>query len=82
VTGAVVIVIIVSVTVSVYVVAVIPGHVITVAAVVAGAAPPAALIVVLPIVGRMCADAANAAATDAAAVYEVEHSTARVGAIR
>jgi hypothetical protein len=83
VTGVVVIIIIVSVTVSVYVAAVIPGHVITVAAVVAGAAPPAALIVVLPtIVGRMCADAANAAATDAVAVYEVEHSTARVGAIR
>jgi hypothetical protein len=42
--------------------------------------PPAALIVILPIVGRMCT--AAAATADAAAVYDVEHSTARVGAIR
>ena len=42
--------------------------------------PPAALIVILPIVGRMCT--AAAATADAAAVYNVEHSTARVGAIR
>ena len=42
-----------------------------------------ALIVVLPIVGRMCAAAADAAATaDAAAVYDIEHSTMRIGAIR
>jgi len=63
----------------------------TVAAVLVGAAPPAALIVVLPIVGigRMCAPAAAAAAAaaataaaDAAAVYDVEDSTTRVGAIR
>ena len=32
------------------------------------------------IVGRMCTTAA--ATADAAAVYDVEHSTARVGAIR
>jgi hypothetical protein len=42
--------------------------------------PPAALIVILPIVGRMCT--AAAATANAAAVYDVEHSTARVGAIR
>jgi hypothetical protein len=42
--------------------------------------PPAALIVILPIVGRMCT--ADAATADAAAVYDVEHSTAREGAIR
>jgi hypothetical protein len=65
-----------------------PGHVVAVSAVVAGAAPPAARIVVLLIVGRMCAsavdaaNAANAAATNEAAVYGVEHSTVRVGAIR
>ena len=58
--------------------AVVPGHVVAVAEVVAGAAPPAALIVVLPIVGRLCA-ATNAA--NAAAVYDVEHFTVRVGAI-
>ena len=42
--------------------------------------PSAALIVILPIVGRMCT--AAAATADAAAVYDVEYSTARVGAIR
>ncbi len=42
--------------------------------------PPAALIVILPFVGRMCT--AAAATANAAAVYDVEHSTARVGAIR
>ncbi len=76
VTGVVVVIIIVLVTASAYVAEVVPGHVVAVTAVVAGAAPPAALIVVLPIVGRMCA------AADAAAVYDVEHSTTRVGAIR
>jgi hypothetical protein len=44
-----------------------------------GAATPTALIIVLLIVGRMYAATADA---DAAAVYNVEHSTARVGAIR
>ena len=79
VTGVVVVIIIVLVTASAYVAAVVPGHFIAVAVVVAGVAPPIALIFVLPIVGRMCAAATDAA--DAAAVYNVEHSTARVGAI-
>jgi hypothetical protein len=39
-------------------------------------------IFILPIVGRMCTTAAATATADAAAVYDVEHSTARVGAIR
>jgi len=53
VTGVVVVIIIVSVTGSAYVAAAVPGHVIAVAAVVAGATPLAALIIVFPIVGRM-----------------------------
>ena len=65
------------VTASAYVAEAVPGHVVAVATVVAGVAPPAALIIVFPIIGRMCAAAANVAA-----VYDVEHSTARVGAIR
>jgi hypothetical protein len=81
------------VTASAYVAEAVPGHVVAVATV-TGAAPPIAHIVVLPIIGRICTtaanaanatnatNAANAAATDAAAVYDVEHSTARVGAIR
>ena len=84
-TGVVVIVIIVSVTVSAYVAAVVPGHIVAITAVVAGAVPPAALIIVLPIVGRMCAagaDAATAATADSAAMYNIKHSTARAGAIR
>ena len=68
-TGVVVVVIIVLVTVSAYVAEAVPGHVVAVSAVVAGVAPPAALIVVLPIVGRMCtASAATAANANAAAV--------------
>ena len=81
----VVVIIIVLVTALAYVEEAVPSHVIAVAAVVAGAAPPTALIVVLPIVGRMgtaAADAANAATAEAAAVYDVEHSTVRAGAIR
>ena len=87
VTGIVVVIIIVSVTALAYayVTAAVPGHVTAAATVVAGATPPTALIVVLPIVRVMCAataNAANAATTaNAAAVYDVEHSTARVGAI-
>jgi hypothetical protein len=51
----VIIIVIVLVTASAYVAEAVPGHVVAVAAaVVAGAAPPAALISVLPIVGRMC----------------------------
>ena len=94
VTGVVVVIIMVLVTASSYVAEAVPGHVVAVATVVTGAAPPIAHIVVLPIIGRICTtaanaanatnatNAANAAATDAAAVYDVEHSTARVGAIR
>ena len=94
VTGVVVVIIMVLVTASAYVAEAVPGHVVAVATVVTGAAPPIAHIVVLPIIGRICTtaanaanatnatNAANAAATDAAAVYDVEHSTARVGAIR
>ena len=84
VTGIVVVIIIVLVTVLAYVAAAVPDHIVAVTAVVAGATHPAALIIVLPIVGRMwatAADAANAADANAAAVYNVEHSTARVGAI-
>jgi hypothetical protein len=40
----------------------VPGHVMAVATVVAGVAPPAALIIVLPIIGRMYASAANVVA--------------------
>jgi len=69
-----------SVTVSAYVAAAIPDRVITVTVVVVGAPPPATLIIVLLIVGRM--GAATAADANAAAVYNVKHSTARVGAIR
>jgi hypothetical protein len=66
VTGVVVVVVIVLVTVSAYVAEAVPDQIVAVAAVVAGVAPPSALIVVLPNVGRMCtAFAANA---DAAAV--------------
>ena len=63
-----------------YVAEAVSGHDVAVAAVVAGVAPPATLIIVFPIIGRMCASAANAAAADMA-VYDVEHSTARVDAI-
>jgi len=76
VTGIVVIIMIVLVTALAYVTEAVP-----LPRVVAGAAPPAALIVILPIIGRMCGTAA-AAAADAAAVYDSEHSTARVGSIR
>jgi hypothetical protein len=55
VTGVVFVIIIVSVMVSAYVAAVVPGHVVTVAALVVGATPSADLVVVLPIVSRMCA---------------------------
>jgi hypothetical protein len=80
VTGVVAVIIIVLVTALSYAAEAVPGHIVADAAVVAGAAPPAALIVNLPIVGRMCT--AAAATAEAAAVYDVEHSTARVGAIR
>ena len=66
VTGVVDVIIIVLVTASAYVAEGGGGHVVAVAAVVAGVAPPSALIVVLPIVGRMCT--ASAANADAAAV--------------
>ena len=78
--SVVVVIIIVLVTASAYVAEAVSGHIVAVAAVVAGAAPPAALIVNLPIVGRMCT--AAAATAEAEAVYDVEHSFARVGAIR
>ena len=52
---------IVLVTASAYVVAVVPGHFVAVAAVVAGAAPPTTLIAILPIVRRICAAATYAA---------------------
>ena len=54
-TGIFFITIIISVMVSAYVAAVVPGHVVTVAALVVSANPSAALVVVLPIVSRMCA---------------------------
>jgi len=58
------------------VVAAVADHVVAVAVVVASAAPPAALIIVHPNVGRMCA--ANAEAdTNATAVCEVDNT--RVG---
>ena len=57
-------------------VAAVADHVVAVAVVVANAAPPAALIIVLSIVGRMCATNIEAD-TNATAVCEVDNT--RVG---
>jgi hypothetical protein len=79
VTGVVIVIIMVLVTASAYVAEAVPGHVVAVATVVTGAAPPIANIAAN---AANATNATNAAATDAAAVYDVEHSTARVVAIR
>ena len=62
VTGVIVIIIKVSVTASAYAAAAVPGHVVAVTVVVAGAATPAANIVILPMIGKTTMRAAGVGA--------------------